>query len=109
MATVFSLTGKKLENLTGQQGLVFRALSELSNATIEQITDHIKVNGLKTVQNPERIAAYYVCLLKKSGHVTTSDSPAEESIETLVKLRDFYESKLDEVIAKIEAITVPQA
>jgi hypothetical protein len=100
-ASRYTTTSKALKNVTGQQGLVYKALANLGSATVEELTAAIAPD-VKTVQTPERIAAYYVCVLKKSGHVVavSADGP---TLDELVARRDMLEAQYDEAIAAVEA------
>src|SRR6187551_1544631 len=69
-ASRYVFTGSALpENSNkGQLELCVRHLRILGSATAEELAQAIKPE-LKTVQTPERIAAYYLCVLKKAGSV----------------------------------------
>ena len=100
MASRFALTSKKLAKVDGQQGLVYKTLESLGSATVEELAKAITPE-VKTVQTPERIAAYYVCVLKKSGHIAPVS--AEPTLDELVARRDALEVQYEDAIAAVEA------
>jgi hypothetical protein len=113
-ASAYLLTGKKLnKDWTGQKKLVVEAfLSTPEPLTVSEIANfldsHPKFN---TVQSSERIAAYYVCILNKEGYISRASEKenAEMPISELEKIRDFYLSKADAVIERIENARLAQA
>lgn len=79
--TKFTRTAKAAKESKGQAALVLAALSTETGKTIPEITAAIVEAGLKTVQAPERIAAYYLTIFKKQGIVTASveETPADDT------------------------------
>jgi hypothetical protein len=109
MATAYVLTGKKLnKDWKGQRLQVVQSfLSTPEARTVADVTAFLVAHPkFNTVQNPERIAAYYLSLLNKEGYIRRTAEESTETLEKLLEMRDFFESKLDEVIAKIEALAV---
>ncbi len=96
--TLFVRTERASKELKGQAALVLESLdSRTEPATVAQITEDIKNLGLVTRQDPERIAAYYLCIFKKQGLVRTVEPPKEAEGSTE------QEPVSEEVAEEIEA------
>jgi hydrogenase maturation factor HypF (carbamoyltransferase family) len=66
--TTYAVTTRKGE-FRGQCALVYERL-RTGPCTIKEIVAHLDAHPkFVTVQTSERIAAYYICVLKKSGHI----------------------------------------
>jgi hypothetical protein len=82
-AHTYARTSKNASGFSGQKGQVWAAMAQ--PGTVAEIAERLKRNPkFSTVQTPERIAAYYVCVLKKSGHVeiTAESEPVGIVTET---------------------------
>jgi hypothetical protein len=101
-AAKYQLTGKAVANLKGQQGLVVRALMDGGAQTVAEVAERIKAE-LVTVQTPERIAAYYVCVLKKSGHVVEVPADAPRTIADIEAELERACRRVDELDAELNA------
>jgi hypothetical protein len=111
-ASRYVFTGSALpENSNkGQLELCVRHLRILGSATAEELAQAIKPE-LKTVQTPERIAAYYLCVLKKAGSVRTVDAATprtsaqiEDEIARHGAAIDALELELNEVRGREQGI-----
>jgi hypothetical protein len=87
----------------GQLGLCVRHLRTLGSATAEELAAAIK-DELVTVQTPERIAAYYLCVLKKAGSVRATDATAPRTAEDIRAEIDRLGKRMDELDAELAAI-----
>jgi hypothetical protein len=96
--TLFSKTDKTPKAMRGQAALVYEALTN-EGQTVGAITETIVGAGLVTRQDPERIAAYYLCIFKKQGLVnavrpivvaeeTPAEAPATDEIVDVVENED---------------------
>jgi hypothetical protein len=76
--TTYSITSKAGAPAKGQAGLVYERFA-LGACTIKEVVAHLEGHPkFVTVQTPERIAAYYICVLKKSGHIAAvAETPRE--------------------------------
>lgn len=103
-AATYVRTVKAL-NAKGQCAQVEAALARLGGrGTVEQIAAELANDAtFRTVQTPERIAAYYVCVMKKSGHVAAVDTAAAPTPEQLRAERDRLAARIDEITAVLEA------
>src|SRR5262245_2928269 len=64
----YVVTGKSFTG-RGQQALVYERFAQ-GACDIKHVVDHLDAHPkFSTVQTSERIAAYYICVLKKSGHI----------------------------------------
>ena len=110
MATAnrFQLTNKKQNFRAGQQLCVYNAIARLDRpALVSEIANELENDKtFSTTQTPERIAAYYVCLLKKSGHVEIVNAePAIPTLEELHAQLEKIETRRLEILQLIEAET----
>lgn len=69
MAKKYELTGK-VPKVSGQARLVYDGFKALKVTDLHELATWLENNGLKTVQTPERIAAYYISVFKSSGVAT---------------------------------------
>lgn len=75
----------------GQQALCVERFMQ-GPANCEELTEFLKGHPkFSTVQPAERIAAYYICVLKKSGHI-------EESLGERAELEAAGQLSMDELI-----------
>jgi hypothetical protein len=61
-----------------QESIVFAALQELKDASIEELAAKCMELGLRTKQSPERIVAYYLVDLRKLGLVKSTGTSAKK-------------------------------
>ena len=84
--TKFMRTAKQAKDSRGQVALVLAAIALAKTPETAMSTDEvaaaIKAAGLKTVQTPRRIAAYYLAILKKTGVVRAIEVEVENASDT---------------------------
>lgn len=74
-AKLYAVTGRSFSG-RGQQALVYARFAS-GACTIKEVVASLEANPeFSTVQSAERIAAYYICVLKKSGHIAVIPSEA---------------------------------
>lgn len=75
--TLYGTTGKSFDG-KGQSALVYERF-QLGACTIKEVVAHLEGHPkFVTVQTPERIAAYYICVLKKSSHIVAVSTKVDE-------------------------------
>jgi hypothetical protein len=80
-AGTYQVTMKELKGAKGQKAQVYEALAQ-APGTYAEIADRLAtMEGFRTKQTPERIAAYYICVLKSTGHVVEVGIPEDDKIE----------------------------
>jgi hypothetical protein len=72
-ATTYASTNRPFKG-TGQQRLVMERFHK-GACTIKEVVAHLEGHPqFHTCQTAERIAAYYICVLKKSGHIVAVEA-----------------------------------
>src|SRR5262245_44973510 len=69
MARIYTPTVQLTTSPVGQLRLIQNAFNDLKAGTVKEITEHVKQNGLVTVQDPFRVVMYYMITLRKAGKV----------------------------------------
>lgn len=83
-ARTYTTTSKK-SDARGQAALVYERLAQ-GPCTIKEVVAHLDTHPkFVTVQTSERIAAYYICVFKKSGHIVEVN-PEERKPEYTVEM-----------------------
>lgn len=90
--TTYARTVKVGFPTKGQAGLVYERFA-LGACTIKEVVAHLDGHPkFVTVQTAERIAAYYICVLKKSGHIVA------QSAEPVVEFNPDIEEYLASIV-----------
>jgi hypothetical protein len=65
----------------GQAAIIVAAMSETEPKSVKEIIEGLKVEDLKTRQDPERVVGYYMTVWKKDGKVLAveAEAPAGEA------------------------------
>ncbi len=112
-AATYTRTSKALK-AKGQCAQVEAALARLGGrGTVTQIAAELEKDpNFSTVQTTERIAAYYVCVLKKSGHVAAVDTATPRTQEQIQAEIDAHGAAIDELereLATVDGLGVLEA
>lgn len=66
-----------------QESIVFEALKQVGEGTLEELAAKAEELGLKTRQKPERIVQYYLVSLRKLGLVA-SDGSSDRKVVVVI-------------------------
>lgn len=95
-AHAYRLTGKAGWSANGQQALVHERFAQ-GPCTIKEVVAFLDSHPkFSTVQSSERIAAYYICVLKKAGYLE------KVSPEPVVEYNPDLDPEVQERLAETE-------
>jgi hypothetical protein len=98
-AKLYARTPRKFVG-SGQQALVVERF-DLGSCTIKEVVAHLEAHPkFHTCQSAERIAAYYICVLKKSGHIVVTD--AEPVVEFNPDVEAYLAGVIEETANEVE-------
>lgn len=111
MATANTYRLVKVGTFKGQCGQVQAAIQRVGrDFRVADVVPELESDPtFTTTQTPERIAAYYVCVLKKSGHLIAVDATAPRTLESVSEELDRVEARRLELIdelAKLDGLGV---